>query len=399
MDELAGRYLTLCLRLGRHLPGLVTEYTGPDRLLSAVSAEPPRPPGRLATEAERLVADVANEPTMPTQRADWFTAQLQALSAIGRELAGDRLPFDGLARRTVGIDVTAPDVGQLELAAEDLATALGERPGLGALRRWRDATSVPADRVVDTLRAAVAGLRDRVYVDLPQPLGEGVDVLAARSPVASSEGALPVRRRIFGGHQIRLEVDPKVPVAFDDLIRLALTATYPGHHLERTIKSTILVDEFGRMELALNVSHTPARTVSAGSATIAYRHVIAPHELDTLVSTLAERAKIAVDPAVVLAVVDAVTRLTWCDQAAAWAVQAGREDTALDLLATFDPTATDPAATIARLRDRLEATSTAHAPVGARGVSAFLEKQPDVTAGFRRLLTEQLTPAGLRSES
>ena len=48
---LVERYLTLGLRLGRHIDGLVDAYYGPPAAAAAVASEPVQPPDRLAAEA------------------------------------------------------------------------------------------------------------------------------------------------------------------------------------------------------------------------------------------------------------------------------------------------------------------------------------------------------------
>ena len=55
---LVDRYLTLGLRLGRHIDGMVDAYYGPPARAQAADREPVQAPDRLMAEARRLLADI-----------------------------------------------------------------------------------------------------------------------------------------------------------------------------------------------------------------------------------------------------------------------------------------------------------------------------------------------------
>ncbi len=55
---LVERYLTLGLRLGRHIDGMVDAYYGPPECSAAVASEPVYPPNQLVTEARSLLAAI-----------------------------------------------------------------------------------------------------------------------------------------------------------------------------------------------------------------------------------------------------------------------------------------------------------------------------------------------------
>ena len=66
-DGLVEEYLTLGLRLGRHIDGLVDAYYGPAERAAAVGSEPVYPPEQLVAEARSLLAAIdAGVPLDPT---------------------------------------------------------------------------------------------------------------------------------------------------------------------------------------------------------------------------------------------------------------------------------------------------------------------------------------------
>src|SRR5687768_4714267 len=79
------RYLELCLRLGRHIDGLVDAYYGPAEISERVDAEELRDPAALAADAASLLASADN---------GWVGAQLVGLETVARKLAGEDIPYE-----------------------------------------------------------------------------------------------------------------------------------------------------------------------------------------------------------------------------------------------------------------------------------------------------------------
>ena len=86
---LVEQYLTLGLRLGRHIDGLVDAYYGPPDRSALVDAEPVQPPERLVAAARSLVADIDSgapldlsapgEDGAAPARRHWLRAQVVGL--------------------------------------------------------------------------------------------------------------------------------------------------------------------------------------------------------------------------------------------------------------------------------------------------------------------------------
>jgi len=79
------RYLELGLRLGRHAEDLVDSYYGPAELAGRVEADGLRPPAALAEAAAALAAELEDD--------SWLVAQVRALEANARKLAGEQLEY------------------------------------------------------------------------------------------------------------------------------------------------------------------------------------------------------------------------------------------------------------------------------------------------------------------
>ena len=78
-------YITLGLRLGRHIDGMVDAYYGPPELKERVDAEPVKAPAALVDDARSLLADMDD---LDAGRRHWLRAQAEGLHTTARKLAG-----------------------------------------------------------------------------------------------------------------------------------------------------------------------------------------------------------------------------------------------------------------------------------------------------------------------
>ena len=83
-DDPAKRYLRLALRMARHDETVIDSYFGPAHLAAAVDAESLTAPADLVTDAEELLADLAD---------GWLRDQVAGLRTFAGILAGGRLSY------------------------------------------------------------------------------------------------------------------------------------------------------------------------------------------------------------------------------------------------------------------------------------------------------------------
>ena len=134
-DPIAADYILLGLRLDQHIPGLVDGYYGPADLKASVDMEQLRPAASLAADAATLADRVDREVAEPDRRA-WLAAQVRALHAQARVLAGEPLPYEELVERCMGFAPTRREDTMFHAAAAAIDTLL---PGPGSLHDRLDA--------------------------------------------------------------------------------------------------------------------------------------------------------------------------------------------------------------------------------------------------------------------
>jgi hypothetical protein len=172
VTDVVERYLTLGLRLGRHVDGLVDAYYGPPELAQAVDTEQPLDPPELVAQADALVTDVESA-DLEAQRKGWLGDQVQGLRVYAGGLAGEARSYADEVEGCYGVKPKEGSEDTYREAHEHLDELL---PGQGPLReryaRWRSDHAVPSDRMVPALIALAEVLRTRTRRLIELPAGE-----------------------------------------------------------------------------------------------------------------------------------------------------------------------------------------------------------------------------------
>jgi hypothetical protein len=403
MDELASAYLTLALRLGRRLPGLLEAYAGPAPLREAVEAGEPAPPFELHDDALRLHEQASTlQPVSPSEhrRREWLLAQTTSLAAAARLADGEEIALPELAEALGGMPVERRPDGDLLAAHRLLDAALPPGPSLRArLATHREATAIPAEQVPAAAERLVAVLRGRTVDDLGTdatlPPGEGLSL----DPVHESGAAWHTRASPAPGGLTRLELNLAAAWSLGELVRAASAETYPGRHLGRAMREA---SADGRSDEALAWCRpAPESTLAHGLAVVGREVLLGDFELagelrrigrelglrweverDIEVRRARERLAAAAANASLMLHHDGLPEPEVRGYLAeVGLLEAGEVTEVLDGLA-------DP------LR-RVEPFARAQAPSLVRGWLVTVGQ----TDGLRRLLVEQLTPGRLRDEA
>ena len=255
------RYLTLGLRLGRHVDGLVDAYYGPPELADAVTAESPIAPAELAAEADALAQSVAFAPGLDAQRRGWLEDQIRGLRTYAGVLAGESISYADEVERCYGVRPARGSVDDYREAHEQLGGLL---PGDGDLRdrleAWRSDRLVDTDRLVPALTAVSEILRAHTARLLDLPAGEGLAIEAV------ADEPWWAFNYYLGDLRSRVVINVDRPATATDIVKLAAHEAYPGHHTEHAVKEQRLIRDGGLLEEALQLVPTPQALVTEGIA-------------------------------------------------------------------------------------------------------------------------------------
>ena len=234
-DQIAAEYLLLGLRLDQHMPGIVDGYYGPADLKARADLEQRRSPARLLDDVAALSERVERE-VGPPDRRGWLAAQLRALDAHARALAGEPLDYAAYVERCLGFPPRRHADGVFDAAAAGIDDVL---PGPGTipdrLDAWDRAIEIPPDRLLPIAGWLLEQFRDRAQERFGLPDGESIRLTTI------TDQPWIAYDRYLGGGRSRVELNVDLPVTAHDLIVTLGHEAYPGHHLEAAWRETDLV--------------------------------------------------------------------------------------------------------------------------------------------------------------
>ncbi len=375
------RYLELCLRLGRHIDGLVDAYYGPAEISERVDAEELRDPGALAADAATLLASTDD---------GWLQAQLVGLETVARKLAGADIPYEDEVERCYGVRPEWTPEESFEAAHRELDEAL---PGPGSLaeryQAWREQDALQGDSLATVYGKLLDDFRERTKALFGLPEGESIEVeYVTDEPWAAYN-------YYQGGLRSRIAVNTDSSLTPDFVLELATHEAYPGHHTEHAWKEQIHVREGGRLEESALMIGTPSSLVAEGIAGLASEILLGDEEERVLAGhldgtgveydpDLSHRAKKVSRP---LGHVGANVALLIHTRGAS-------EEEAFDYAMKWGLRSAKRAKQMIRfVTDPVWGSYVSTYTDGYDLCREFVGGDP---AKFKRLLTEQLTPAGLR---
>jgi hypothetical protein len=397
------RYLTLGLRLGRHVDGLVDAYYGPPGHPAAVAAEPLRSPDRLVEDARSLVADLdGGEPLAGSPgsgrdgwpaRRHWLRAQVVGLLTTARRQAGEAVAYADEVEGCYGVRPRRVDEEVFAEARRRIDEAL---PGSGPIAErfvsWREGHAVPVDRLRAAIESLAEDLRARTDALFGLPEGERVDFeLVSGQPWSGFNYYL-------GGLHSRVAVNTDLPVLSIGLAHLVAHESYPGHHTEHTRKEVGLVRRRRWMEESIFLVGTPQCLLAEGLADLGLE-VVMGRRPEAAVAPHLRALGISYDADTVAAVSEAAEALGSVRQYAAFRLHedGADADTVTDEMARFGLMSRERAA---------KAVEFLTHPTWRAYLTCYVEGLPlcrNFVSGdpsrFERLLGEQLTPDQLKTEA
>jgi hypothetical protein len=378
--NLVERYLELCLRLGRHVDGLVDGYYGPPEIKERVDGEELSDPAALAETAASLIEEL--------QDNRWLREQLVGLETVARRLAGEEIGYEDEVERCYGVRPAWVPEDSFEAAHRELDEAL---PGSGSLaeryQAWREGDGLHGDALAAVFDGMTEDFRSRTAALFELPEGESVEVDYV------SDEPWTAFNYYQGDLRSRIAVNTDVPMTPDVVVNLVAHEAYPGHHTEHSWKEQLYVRK-GRLEESALMVGTPSSLVSEGIASLASEIMLGDDE-EHVVAGHVEGTGVAYDPELSRRVKEARLPIGYVPGNVALLIhtRGATEDEAIEYLLRWGLVTRRRAEQLVRfITDPVWRTYISTYTAGYDLCRDFVDDDP---ARFKRLLTEQLTPADL----
>ena len=379
--DVAEQYLELCLRLGRHIDGLVDAYYGPAEISDRVEGEELRDPAALVEDARSLLSSVDD---------GWLGAQLVGLETVARKLAGEEISYEDEVERCYGVRPKWTPEDEFEVAHRELDEVL---PGEGRLaeryQAWREGEAVQGDAIATVFDAVTEDFRSRTASLFELPEGESVEVDYV------SDEPWTAFNYYQGGLHSRIAVNTDVPMTPDILVTLVTHEAYPGHHTEHSWKEQLHVREGGRLEESALMVGTPSSLIGEGIAELA-SEILLGDETERVTAAHVEGTGVRYDPDLSHAVRQANRPLAHVVGNVALLIhtRGASEEEAHEYSMRWGLTSPRRAKQSVRfVTDPVWGSYVTTYTDGYELCRKWVDGDP---TRFKRLLTEQLTPADLR---
>ena len=374
------RYLELCLRLGRHVDGLVDAYYGPAEIKDRVDAEELREPARLVEDAGSLLEEADGR---------WLRAQLVGLETVARTLAGDEIPYEDEVERCYGVRPEWVPEESFEAAHRGLDDVL---PGEGSLQEryqvWREDDALDGESLAGVYDSMLADFRVRTKALFGLPEGESVEVEYV------SDAPWSAFTYYQGSLRSRIAVNTDTVLTPDFVLAMAAHETYPGHHTEHAWKEQIHVLDDGRLEESALMVGTPSSLVSEGIASLA-SEILLGDDVERVAAQHVEGTGVRYDPELSKRVKEVVKPLGYVGGNIALLVhtRGASAEEAIEYSMKWSLRSRRRAEQSVRfITDPLWRSYVTTYTAGYDLCRDWVGGDP---ARFKRLLTEQLTPADL----
>jgi hypothetical protein len=279
---------------------------------------------------------------------------------------------------------------EFETAHRELDGAL---PGTGSLaeryQAWREGDGLQGENLATVYHALLEDFRSRTKALVGLPEEEDVEVhYVSDKPWAAYNYYL-------GGMRSRIEVNTDAALTPAFVVELAAHEAYPGHHTEHAWKEQVRVRDAGELEESAQMIGTPSALISEGIASLAAEVLLGDEQQEVTAKHVAGTG-VAYDPDVSRAVQKASLPLGRVQGNAALMLhtRAASNEEAIGYMMRWG------------LRSRRRAEQSVRFttdPIWRSYVSTYTDGYDrcrdfvgDDTEKFKRLLTEQLTPADLR---
>ena len=373
------RYLELCLRLGRHIDGLVDAYYGPAEIKERVDAEELRDPAALVQDAASLLEEAGD---------GWLGAQLLGLETVARRLAGEEIAFEDEVERCYGVRPEWVPEESFEAAHRELDEAL---PGNGSLaeryQAWREGDGLKGDALAVVFDGLAEDFRSRTKALFDLPDGESIEVDYV------SDEPWTAFNYYLGDLRSRIAVNTDVPMTPDIVATLAAHEGYPGHHTEHAWKEQLQV-RAGRLEESAFMVGTPSSLISEGIAELASEIMLGEDE-EQVIAAHVEGTGVSYDPELSRTVKKARQPIGYVSGNVALLIhtRGGSEEDAVEYSMRWGLTTRRRAEqTVRFVTDPVWRSYISTYTAGEDLCRKWVAGDP---ARFKRLLTEQLTPADL----
>ena len=265
LDNFAKNYLSLGLRINKHINGYVEHYYGPLELKRAIDLEKKFSPRSLLSDCKNLIEKIRDQ-GFEEKRLNFLHKNLYAIKTILRKLNGENIPYLELVEKLFDFKPVLYDDDffyDLSIKADKLYHGNGTLPT--RIKRYVNKRKIPPKILRSKFIEALKIARKQTQKIFPGLLPDNEKVEVAE--------VLKQKWQMYcwylGNFISKIEINIEKIHYWTNLLKYVCHEGYPGHHTERSVKENSLFRDKGYFESAILLIYTPEIVISEGIGVLA----------------------------------------------------------------------------------------------------------------------------------
>lgn len=285
LSQFARDYLTLGLRINKHIEGYVEHYYGPSDLKNQVILEEKSSPKKLLIDCSNLMKILPNQ-GFDEKRLKFLSKNLNAIDAILHNLNGEQMSYLELVKNLFDFKpILYEDDYFYNLTTQADSCYKGNGSLSERINHYAQRRTIPTTKLTFLFKKALSITQERTNKLFPNllPSTEQVEI----EEVTNKSWAM--YNWYLGDYQSRIEINFDRRFTWSNLLYFASHEAYPGHHSERAIKEDLLFRLKNFFESSISLIYSPEMVISEGMGIIAESVLFSPRESSKILLDFLDR--------------------------------------------------------------------------------------------------------------
>ncbi|MFX0009990.1 MAG: hypothetical protein ACFE9R_06725, partial [Candidatus Hermodarchaeota archaeon] len=275
LSQFARDYLTLGLRINKHIPGYVEHYYGPIDVKQRIDDETIRSPKKLLDDC-RILIDLLVKQGFEKKRMNFLSKNLLAIETTLLILNGEYFSYLDKVQKLFDFKPIFYEDDyfySLSLKAEKIYK--GKVPLNKRIEKYSNRRAIPIELLKNYFTNAIEITRKRTNELFPRLLPDNERIFV--NEVRDQSWVL---YNWYQGNFIsRLDINISELFYWTYLLDYACHEAYPGHHTESSVKDNLLFRKKGYFETTILLIYTPEMVIHEGIGRKASSVLFEPFEL------------------------------------------------------------------------------------------------------------------------
>jgi hypothetical protein len=265
LNDFAERYLTLGLRINKHINGYVEHYYGPPEIKKKVDLEEKISPKVLLDDFYYLEKKLDKQ-NYESNRLKFFNKTFTAIETILKKLNNYKISYLELIEKLFDFTPKLYDEKtfyDLSLKAKEAYKGIGVLPK--RIQNYAKKRKVPITQLKPLFEKALHIAREKTVEKFPKLLPEKDNFKVN----LVNDKSWTMYNWYLGEYKSRIDINVDIAQFWTNLLIFACHEGYPGHHTDRCIKDFLFYRNQGHFENCISLIYTPEFAIYEGMGELA----------------------------------------------------------------------------------------------------------------------------------